>query len=108
MVAITMKSTAARMTRLITPQLVFWSGLVFALLLAMVQAGYFLFVQDEFAVIAANDILSAVSSLAAALGMAYGAWWSFSLDRRLGGVWRLFMLAMGCWAMGDILWPYYE
>ncbi len=102
------KRDLARTIRRATPQSIFTCGLIFALLLAILQAGYFLFVKDNSGFIAINDILNVVSDLAAASAMAYGAWWSRRLDRHLGSAWYLFMLAMACWAVGDILWAYYE
>lgn len=82
-------------------------GLVFASLLLVIQAGTFLFVHDEYHLAAFNDLAAAASSTAAALGMIFGAQWSYRFDRTLGNAWRLFALAMGGWAIGDVFWAVY-
>jgi len=92
----------------LNPQRVFTWGLFISLALGIFQAFFFLFKGDRFTIVVNNDILAIVSGLSASAGMAYGAWWSFRLDRHLGRTWLLFTLAMICWAIGDILWAYYE
>lgn len=99
---------SARLFQSTTPRLVYRIGLAFALLLIAAQAGYLSFARDEIARMVVNNILSAISSLAAVFGMAYGAWWSTRVDRRLGSAWRMLMLAMVAWAAGDLLWAYFE
>lgn len=92
----------------LNPQRVFTWGVFISLALGILQASFFLFKDDRFNLVVSNDILAIVSGLSASAGMAYGAWWSWHLDRRLGRTWLLFSLAMICWAIGDTLWAYYE
>lgn len=91
-----------------TPRFLFRVGLAFAILLSTVQAGVTLFVRNESSITIITDTLTVVSSMAAVLGMAYGVRWSYRVDRRIGSTWGLFLLAMINWALGDILWGYYE
>jgi diguanylate cyclase (GGDEF)-like protein len=87
---------------------IFKGGLIFASVLLVIQAGAFLFVHKDFQLVVINDVSAAVSSTTAALGMAFGAQWSYRFDRKLGDAWRMFALAMGAWAVGDTLWAFFE
>lgn len=91
-----------------SPESIYKGGVVVVLLLGGVQAGLFLFIKEGSTSAVINDILTAVSTLAAVFGMAYGAHWSRRLDRRLGAAWYLFTLGMVFWALGDILWAFYD
>jgi len=97
-----------RILRKSSPEIIFKGGLVFALLLGITQTTFLFLVQIESARTVINDILTAVSSCAAALGIAYGAWWSFRHSGRQGIAWRWFLFGMTSWALGDILWAFYE
>ena len=90
------------------PRFVFRIGLAFAVLLTLVQAGIVLFTQDESISSMIADIVTVTSSLAAVLGMFYGTLWSYRLNRRIGLAWCLFLLAMINWALGDMIWAYYD
>jgi diguanylate cyclase (GGDEF)-like protein len=83
-------------------------GVVFAILLLVIQTSVYFFLYDASTLTAINDISAVISSLAAALGMAYGSIYSYRYDRRLGNAWRLFALAMAMWTVGDLLWAVYE
>jgi diguanylate cyclase (GGDEF)-like protein len=83
-------------------------GIIFAALLMAVQMGAYFFVHDEADLAAINDISAVISSLAAAVGMAYGSRYSYRYDRKLGNAWRLFALAMLMWTVGDLLWAIYD
>lgn len=83
-------------------------GIVFAIFLMAVQTGVYFFIHDESHLAAINDIAAVISSLVAALGMAYGSVYSHRYDRRLGNAWGLFALAMAIWTIGDLLWAFYD
>jgi diguanylate cyclase (GGDEF)-like protein len=97
-----------QLLRSIPPQLAFRIGLAFAILLTISQVGVSFFVQDKSSTAATNDILAIASSTAAVLGIAYGTWWSYRVGRQIGNAWLFFTLAMINWALGDVLWGYYE
>lgn len=86
-----------------TPRFLFRVGLAFAILLTTVQAGVTLFVRNESSITIITDTLTVVSSMAAVLGMAYGVRWSYRVDRRIDPHGAIIN-----WALGDILWGYYE
>jgi diguanylate cyclase (GGDEF)-like protein len=92
----------------IPPRLVFRIGLAIAIVLVITQAGVALFVEDESRTTAINDILAMTGSLSAVLGIAYGVWWTNRVDRQMRNAWLFFMLAMVSWALGDVIWAYYE
>lgn len=93
---------------MLAPRLAFKIGLAFAILLTIAQAMLVLFVGDETSSVLINDILTATSSTAAAFGMAYAMVWSYRVNRQIGAAWGLFALAMISWALGDLIWDYYE
>jgi diguanylate cyclase (GGDEF)-like protein len=86
----------------------FMGGLIFTGILMAIQTAVYLVVQDEASLAVVNDISAVFSSLAATLGMAFGAACSYRLDRRLGNAWRLFALAMAMWTIGDLIWAFYD
>lgn len=87
---------------------IFRGGLIFAGILMAVQTGIYFIVQDEGSLSLSNDLSAVFSSLAATLGMVYGAVSSNHFDRKLGRAWRLFALAMGVWTIGDVIWAVYD
>jgi diguanylate cyclase (GGDEF)-like protein len=86
----------------------FRGGLIFTGILMALQISVYFVLQDEASLAAINDISAIFSSLAATIGMAYGAACSYRLDRRLGNAWRLFALAMLMWTIGDVIWAFYD
>src|SRR5687767_12090663 len=87
---------------------IFRGGLIFAGILMAIQTGIYFFVQDEGSLALSNDLSAVFSSLAATLGMVYGAVSSNRFDRKLGRAWRLFALALGAWTIGDVIWAVYD
>lgn len=92
----------------IQPHVLFRIGMVLFILLVLVQVGCFVYVGEVPSFILINNIATILAGLFAVLGMAFGAWWSYHFDRRLGSSWILFMIAMIHWVLGDILWAYNE
>lgn len=93
---------------LIQPRFVFRTGLAFAIVLSVIQALAVLFMRDESNTVLVTDVLTTMSSLAAAFGMVYGMRWSYRVNRQIGSAWLLMALAMVNWAVGDMIWDYYE
>ncbi len=88
-----------------SPRCLWNAGLLFAAILLLLQAAcLWLLPLWGIPTCNLNDILAAISSLAASLGLFYGAAWSARLDRRLGQAWGFFAFGMLGWAIGDLLW----
>jgi|GEM_PF-2575214 len=88
----------------LSPRRLFAASAILSLLLVSFHLAVLGLTAEERARGDINDILAALSSLAATLGLAYGAFWSRRLDRRLGLAWGCFAAGMLGWAIGDLLW----
>lgn len=98
----------ARPSWRVSPEKLYRGGWVVAVILGGFQAGYFLIVHEDNTSAFINDILAIVSGLIAIAGMAYGSYWSYRIDRRLGVAWGWLTLSMIFWAIGDSVWAYYD